>query len=114
MGTLNGTALRTARYWAEGRNLSELLVRGLARQLQDHLEHGADPDHLTNVVRWMALEHPTVHDIDLAMRYRGCPQPSVQARAGHSCLCRGGSPRRMGAPPPALLRQLIRKPAHAA
>ena len=114
MGTLNSTALRTARYWAEGRNLSELLVRGLARQVQDHLEHGADPDHITAIVRWMALEHPTLHDIDLAMRYRGCPQPAVLARRGHPCLCRGNAVRSGGAPAPALLRQLIRKPANAA
>jgi len=114
MGTLNGTALRLARYWAEGRNLSELLVRGLARQLQDHLEHGADAGHLEAVVRWMALEHPTLHDIDLAMRYRGAPQPPVLARSGHACLCRGGTSRRGGAPPPALLRQLIRKSVQAA
>lgn len=114
MGTLNSTALRTARYWAEGRNLSELLVRGLARQLQDHLEHGADADHLTAVVRWMALEHPTLHDLDLAMVLRGAPQPAVRARGGHPCQCRVGNVRRGGAPAPALLRQLIRRPAHAA
>ena len=113
MGTLNATALRLARYWAEGRNLSDLLVRGLARQLQDHLEHGADDTHLEAVVRWMALEHPTLHDVDLAMRYRGCPRPDVRARSGHACLCRGGAARRGGAPAPALLRQLIRRPAAA-
>lgn len=114
MDTLHGTALRLARYWAEGRNLSELLVRGFGRQLQDHLEHGADADHLAAVIRWMALEHPTLHDLDLAMRYRGCPTPTVRARSGYACLCRGGTARRGGAPAPALVRQLIRRPAHAA
>lgn len=114
MGTLNATALRLARYWAEGRNLSELLVRGLARQLQDHLEHGADDTHLEAVVRWMALEHPTLHDVDLAMRYRGAPQPAVTARSGHPCLCRSAAVRRVGAPAPALVRQLIRRPRQAA
>jgi hypothetical protein len=82
--------------------------------VQDHLEHGADPDHITAVVRWMALEHPTLHDIDLAMVLRGAPQPAVRARGGYPCRCRGGAVRTGGAPAPALLRQLIRKPAHAA
>lgn len=114
MGTINGTASRLARYWAEGRNLPELTIRGLARQLHDHLEHGAEPEHLEAVVRWMALEHPTLHDVDLAMVLRGAPCPAVVARGGHPCPCRVGNIRRGGAPAPALLRQLIRRPAHAA
>lgn len=114
MDTISSTAVRLARYWADGRTVSPALVRGLGRQIQDHLEHGADLDHLTSVVRWMAYEHPTVHDLDMVMRYRGAPRPAIPARGGHPCLCRGGHPRRGGAPPPALLRQLIRKPAHAA
>ncbi|MEU9946903.1 hypothetical protein [Streptomyces sp. NPDC047939] len=118
MDTISSTAARLARYWAEGRGLSPALIRGLGRQVQDHLEHGADLDHLTNVVRWMAMEHPHLHDIDLAMRYRGAPRPAITARSGHPCLCRGGHPHRGGAPAPAIVRQLIRRPnarpAHAA
>ncbi|MER6603888.1 hypothetical protein [Streptomyces parvus] len=115
MDTISSTATRLARYWADGRTVSPALVRGLARQIQDHLEHGADPDHLTNVVRWMAYEHPTVHDLDMVMRYRGAPRPAITARGGYPCLCRGGHTRRGGAPAPNLVRQLIRRtPARAA
>jgi hypothetical protein len=114
MDTINGTAARLARYWAEGRNLSTVLVRGLARQIQDHLDHGADPEHLTAVVRWMALEHPRLFDLDLAMRFRGAPRPAVIVRRGHPCLCRGGATRNGGAPAPAIVRQLIRRPSQAA
>lgn len=113
MDTISSTAVWLARYWAEGRDLSTVLVRGFARQMQDHLEHGADLDHLTAVARWMALERPRVHDLDLAMRFSGAPQPAIRARAGYPCLCRGGSSKG-GAPAPALLRQLIRRPARAA
>lgn len=114
MDTISSTAARLARYWADGRGLSPVLIRGLGRQLQDHLEHGADVDHLTDVVRWMAMEHPHLYDIDLAMRYHGAPRPAIVSRRGHPCLCRSGTVRRGGAPAPPIVRQLIRRPARAA
>ncbi|MDX2802712.1 hypothetical protein, partial [Streptomyces scabiei] len=42
-------AWRIARFWAEGHNRSEVVIRGFARQVQDHLDHNGDPDHLHRV-----------------------------------------------------------------
>ena len=106
----SSTAWRIARYWATGRDRSELVARCFARQVQDHLEHAADPDHLHRLAGWMSVEHPDCLDLDLAMRYESAPKPPVVARAGHACPCRGGPVHRGGAPAPAIVRQLIRRP----
>jgi hypothetical protein len=45
------------------------------------------------------------------MRYHGAPRPAIVARRGHPCLCRSGTVRRGGAPAPAIVRKLIRRPA---
>lgn len=104
------TARRIARFWAEGHNRSDAVIQGYARQVQDHLDHSGDPEFLTRLAGWMSLEHPACHDIDLAMRYTGAPRPLIIVRTGHPCLCRGGTTQRGGAPAPAILRQLIRRP----
>lgn len=107
---LSSTAWRIARYWAEGRPRSEAAVNGIAHQVQDHLGHGADPDYLHRLAGWASLEHPESLDLDMAMRYAGAPRPDVKAVAAHVCPCRGGPVRGRGAPAPAILRQLIRRP----
>ena len=106
---LSKTAWRVARHWADGMKRSDLVIRGFARQVQDHLEHGADPDYLHRLAGWASFEHPGCLDLDLAMRYRSAPRPDVTARAGHPCTCRGATPHG-GAPAPENLRQLIRRP----
>jgi hypothetical protein len=106
----SSTAWRIAHYWASGRDRSQIVIRGFARQVQDHLGHGADPEHLQRLAGWVSITHTDCLDLDLAMRYADAPQPPVQARAGHPCPCRGGPARRGGAPAPAILRQLIRRP----
>lgn len=109
-----GNAARAiARHWADGMTRSPAAVRGLGRQVQDHLDHGADPDYLRRLVGYMALEHPTCIDLDMAMRYGSAPRPTLPAQSAHACPCRGGSTRAGGAPPPPNLRQLIRRPAAA-
>jgi hypothetical protein len=108
---VSNTARSIAAYWAEGRDRSAGVVRGYARQVQDHLDHGADPDYLKHVAGWMSLEKPGLLDIDLALSYGTAPAPSVVARSGHPCRCRGRAVRPGGAPAPALVRQLIRRPA---
>lgn len=108
---ISPVAYRVARYWAEGHRRSDTLTRSYARQVQDHLDHGADPDDLLRIARWMSLEKPDCRDIDLAMHYAGAPLPAAVAVAGYPCRCRGRSTRNGGAPAPALIRQLIRRPA---
>jgi hypothetical protein len=103
-------AWRIARFWAEGHNRSEVVIRGFARQVQDHLDHNGDPDHLHRVAGWMSIAHPTCQDIDLAMRYQGAPSPQVPVRSGHPCICRSGTTHTGGAPAPPNLRRLIRRP----
>lgn len=105
----SGTAWRIAHYWASGRDRSQLVIRGFARQVQDHLGHGADPDHLHRLAGWTSAIHSDCLDLDLAMRYPNAPKPDVVARGGHPCLCRTATARG-GAPAPALIRQLIRRP----
>jgi hypothetical protein len=107
---ISSKAWRVARYWAEGRDRSDVVIRGFARQVQDHLDHQGDHEHLYRVAGWMSVTHPTCQDLDLAMRYAGAPQPEVTARTGHPCVCRGGSTRHGGAPAPPNIRQLIRRP----
>ncbi|MBP5918806.1 hypothetical protein F3K34_44320 [Streptomyces sp. LBUM 1486] len=115
MGEHVGTTARAiARHWAEGMNRSPAAVRGLARQVQDHLDHGGDPDHLRHLVGFMAIEHPTCIDLDMAMRYAGAPRPQVPAQSPNACPCRGGATRGGGAPAPPDIRQLIRSHAVAA
>lgn len=116
METVGNEARAIARHWAEGMTRSPAAVRGLGRQVQDHLDHGADPAYLRRLVGYMALEHPTCIDLDMALRYASAPRPEVRAQSAHACPCRGGVVRGGGAPPPALIRQLIRRPpvAHAA
>lgn len=111
--SVSAAARRIARYWADGTNRSDAVLRGYARQVQDHLDHGADPDHLHRLAGWMSITHTTCHDIDLAMGFPSAPQPAIVARAGHPCRCRAGSARRGGAPAPARIRQLIHR-AHVA
>lgn len=113
---LSAAAWRIARIWADQHNVSpsEVTVRGYARQAQDHLSHGADPEHLWRVAVWTAREHPGTHDLDLGMRFAAAPRPPVVARNQHVCVCRGGAVRSGGAPAPAMLRQLIRRPASRA
>lgn len=108
---VSSNAWRIARFWADGHGRSEAAVNGYARQVQDHLDHNGDPDYFHRLAGWMSLERPTCLDIDLAMRFRGAPLPEFTARSGHPCLCRGGSAQRGGAPAPALVRQLIRRPS---
>jgi hypothetical protein len=108
--SVSATARRIARYWAEGRDRSDVVISGYARQVQDHLDHSGDPEFLNRLAAWMSVEHPDCHDIDLAMRYANAPRPLVVVRTGHPCLCRGGTVQRGGAPAPAILRQLIRRP----
>lgn len=107
---VSAAARHIARFWADGHDRSDAAIRGYARQVQDHLDHQADPDYLRRLAGWMSLERPDCIDLDMAMRYSGAPRPEVTARSGHPCLCRGGSVRRGGAPAPALVRQLIRSP----
>jgi hypothetical protein len=112
---VSATARRIARYWADGTDRSTCAVRGIARQIQDHLDHGADPEHLHRLAGWMSITHPQLQDLELALDYPSAPQPAVPARSGHPCRCRAGSTgRRRGAPAPALIRQLIRRPQLAA
>jgi hypothetical protein len=113
---VSSNAWRIARFWAEGHDRSDAAINGYARQVQDHLDHHGDPDYFHRLAAWMSLTRPELLDIDLAMRMRGSPRPEITARGGHPCLCRGGSAQHGGAPAPALLRQLIRRPrlAHAA
>ena len=107
---ISTTARRIARFWADGHDRSDAAINGFARQVQDHLDHLGDEDYLRRLAAWMSLERPTCLDIDMAMRFRDAPKPDVVARSGHPCLCRGGSVQRGGAPAPAILRQLIRRP----
>jgi hypothetical protein len=109
---LSSTAWRIAQHWAAGRDRSQLVIRGFARQVQDHLGHGADPEHLHRLAGWVSVVHGDCLDLDLAMRYPNAPRPEVLARSGHPCLCRGPAARG-GAPAPAIVRQLIRR-QHAA
>jgi hypothetical protein len=112
MDTVGPTARAIARHWAEGMRRSPVAIRGLGRQIQDHLGHGADPAHLRRLVGYMALEHPACIDLDMAMRYESAPRPEVPAQAAHACPCRGGSTRSGGAPAPPHIRSLIcRTPA---
>lgn len=108
---LSPTAHSIAAFWADGHNRPDVVIRGFARQVQDHIDHHGDPDYLRRVAAWMSLQHPTVLDLDLALHLRGAPRPEVVARSSHACACRGGPVRgRAGAPAPALIRQLIRSP----
>lgn len=107
---VSATARQIARFWADGHKRSDAAIRGYARQIQDHLDHQADPEFLRKVAAWMSLEQPALLDVDLALTLSGAPRPDVLARHGHPCQCRGGSVRRGGAPAPALVRQLIRSP----
>ncbi|MEW1754728.1 hypothetical protein [Streptomyces angustmyceticus] len=111
---LSPAARQVARFWAQGHDRSACVVRGYARQVQDHLDHGADPDYLRRVAGWMSLERPECLDIDMALRFAAAPRPDVTTRTLHACVCRGGSARSGGAPAPATLRQLIRRPASRA
>jgi hypothetical protein len=106
----SSTAWRIARRWAEGLTRSHAAISSYALEAQDHLDHGGDPEHLARVAVWVSLEHPDCLSLDLAMRYAGAPRPEVVARAGHVCPCRGGPIRGGGAPAPAIVRQLIRRP----
>lgn len=108
---VSSNAWRIARFWADGHDRSEAAINGYARQVQDHLDHHGDPDYFHRLAGWMSLAQPAVLDIDLAMRMRGAPTPEIVAHGGHPCLCRGGSVRAGGAPAPAIVRQLIRRPA---
>lgn len=110
MEHVGNEARAIARHWANGMTRSPAAIRGLGRQLQDHLDHGADPEHLRRLVCFMALNHPTCIDLDMAMRYAGAPRPEVPAQSEHACPCRGGSIRSGGAPAPPDLRSLIRRP----
>ena len=107
---VSAAARRIARFWAEGHNRSAGAVRGYERQVQDHLDHSGDPEYLKRLACWMSLTRPECLDIDLAMRFADAPRPLVVVRSGHPCQCRGGAARHGGAPPPANLRQLIRRP----
>jgi hypothetical protein len=107
---VSATARRIARYWAEGADRSTAATRGIARQVQDHLDHGGDPEHLHRLAGWMSITHPTLCDLDMALDFPTSPQPAVLAYAGHHCRCRSGSAaRRRGAPAPKTIRQLIRR-----
>lgn len=108
---LSPAARRIATQWSDAHQYtrSACVIRGFARQVQDHLDHGADPEHLRRVAIWMAFETPGAQDIDLAMRFSASPKPAIPARQGHPCACRGGSGNTGGAPAPAMLRQLIRR-----
>jgi hypothetical protein len=107
---VSASARQIATFWADGHKRSDAAIRGYARQVQDHLDHQADPEHLRRLAAWMSLEQPALLDLDMAMRLAGAPRPEVVARSGHPCQCRGGGIRRGGAPAPALVRQLIRSP----
>lgn len=107
------SARRIATVWADGHHRSPLVIRGFAEQVQDHLDHGADEDYLRAVAAWMSIRQPGGLDLDMAMRMADCPKPHITARSPHVCVCRGGSPRAGGAPAPAMLRQLIRRPQAA-
>ncbi|MDX3047536.1 hypothetical protein PV378_13640 [Streptomyces scabiei] len=107
---VSSNAWRIARFWADGHHRSDAAISGYARQVQDHLDHQGDPDYLHRLAGWMSLERPTCLDIDMAMRFNGAPKPEINAHGGHPCLCRGGTTQRGGAPAPAILRQLIRRP----
>ncbi len=104
----SSTAWRIAHHWASGHDRSQLVISGFARQIQDHLGHGADPEHLQRLVAWASVVHADCLDLDLAMRYPNAPRPDIVARAGHPCQCRGATAR-CGAPAPANIRQLIRR-----
>lgn len=110
MEIVSNEARAIARHWADGARRSPAAVRGLARQVQDHLSHGADPTYLRRLVGYMSVDHPTCLDLDMAIRYATAPRPEIRAASRNACPCRGGDIRGRGAPPPALLRQLIRRP----
>jgi hypothetical protein len=105
-------AFRTARLWADHRGpVAQAVINGIAEQVQDHLDHGADAGYLDRIVVWMHLNQPTWHDLDAAMRYDSAPKPDVIVRTGSPCACRGGTYKTAGAPAPALVRQLLRRHA---
>ncbi|MGV9227600.1 hypothetical protein ACWDPF_33590 [Streptomyces albogriseolus] len=86
-------AYALAEHWASSRKHPPPPAhrQDIADQLQQHLNHGADPDYLRRLAWWMAAEHPDWFDLSLAMTMSSAPQPNPTGAPGrpHRCPCRG-------------------------
>jgi hypothetical protein len=90
---ISPTAYRIAERWSGFRkHPAPAFKRDIAEQVQDHLNHGADPDYLVRLCWWMATEQPGWFDLSLAMQMSGAPQPTPSSAPGrrttHRCPCR--------------------------
>lgn len=87
------TAYAIAAHWADCRKHRPpaVLREDIAEQIQQHLNHGADPDYLRRISWWMATERPAWFDLSLAMGMSAAPQPEATTAPGraHRCRCRG-------------------------
>lgn len=98
MDRISSAARAVAQSWAGDRPILPFILRDLAEQAQEHLNHGADQAHLELLAAWMATAQPTWRDLSMAMRYPSAPRPLVADLApgpqragehrGHQCPCR--------------------------
>lgn len=96
MDHISPAARAVARTWAGERPILPAILRDLAEQAQEHLNHGADPAYLEMLASWMAISQPTWRDLSLAMVYPSAPRPLVADMApgprpqgrGRPCPCR--------------------------
>lgn len=91
---ISPTAARIATQWSGYRKhpAPAALRQDIAEQVQSHLNHGAEPQHLTRVAWWMAVNQPGWFDLSLAMQMSSAPKPRADSspgpRANRSCACR--------------------------
>lgn len=98
MDHISPAARAVARAWAGERPIVPAVLRDLAEQAQEHLNHGADPAYLQMVASWMAIEQPTWRELSLAFTFPSAPRPLVADMApgprdttghrGRPCPCR--------------------------
>lgn len=89
---ISPAAYAIAEHWASSRRHPppRVLREDIADQVQQHLNHGADPDYLRRLAWWMAVEQPSWQDLSLAASMSGAPQPEPSSAPGrpHRCPCR--------------------------